>query len=165
MVILIINICKEPLHYLEFVKPIEDILKKNNINFITKHYKNISDIDISYADKIIISGTSLKDNEFLKDVNRFKFLIKFKKPVLGICGGSHIIGLLLGYKLNKKTEIGFKDINIEKFLGINGKIQAYYLHNFFVLSDVFHKNNFYAILFHPEVRNKEMILNFCNMGP
>ena len=39
--ILIINICKEKLHELEFVKPIESILRKNKINFKTKNYKEI----------------------------------------------------------------------------------------------------------------------------
>ena len=56
---LIINICKEPLHYYEFVKPIEDIVKEKAI-----HYKDVK--DISKEDYIIICGTSLRDNDYLK---------------------------------------------------------------------------------------------------
>lgn len=160
--ILIINICKEIFHELEFVKPIEDILKDNSINFNTKHYLNLTESDIKTADKIIICGTSLKDNEFLNHVDKFDFLLKFNKPVLGICGGSHIIGLLLGYEKKEQKEIGMKELELkDEFLGVRGWIQVYHLHQLCVLPEVFHKDNFYSVLFHPEVRNKEMIVNFC----
>jgi GMP synthase (glutamine-hydrolysing) len=161
---LLINICKEKLHYYEFVKPIEDILKNNKTKFFTRHYKEISDKDLEKAGKVIICGTSLKDDEFLKDIKKFFWLKEFKKSILGICGGAHIIGLILGGKLKKKKEIGFKEINIEKeFLGIDGKMQVYFLHKFYVLPEIYQKENFYATLFHPEVRNKEIIERFAGL--
>ena len=162
--ILIINICKERLHAFEFVKPVEDILKANNIQFTTKHYTDIKEEDLNTTDKIIICGTSLKDNKFLDDIEHFKFLHAFKKPVFGICGGAHIIGLLLNHEPKKQKEIGLKEITIEhEFLGVKGTIQVYHLHQLQVLPEVFNKDNFYSTLFHPEVRNKEMILNFCGL--
>ncbi len=161
--ILIINICNEKLHEFEFVKPIEDILKGGKIKFKTEHYKKITKKDL-LAEKIIICGTSLKDNYFLENLKYFKWLKNFNKPVLGICGGSHIIGLILGNKLKNKKELGLKEINIKKeFLGIKGKRKVYYLHNLQVLPETFNHQNFYAILFHPEVRNKELTVNFCNL--
>ncbi|MBI2004350.1 hypothetical protein HYS72_02700 [Candidatus Pacearchaeota archaeon] len=65
--ILIINICKEKLHYFEFVKPIEDILRKENIEYQTIYYKKLTDKELlnKKLEKIIICGTSLKDNEYL----------------------------------------------------------------------------------------------------
>ncbi|MEX0920901.1 MAG: hypothetical protein WDZ62_01425 [Candidatus Pacearchaeota archaeon] len=165
MRILIIDICKEKLHKNEFVKPVEDILRKNNMDFFTKHYKKITQKDINKFDKIIICGTSLRDNDFLKNIKYFQWLKNFKKPVLGICGGSHIIGLILE-KGNKKLdkEIGLKKLKLEeKFLGAESEIQAHYLHQFRVLPEVFKERNFYATLFHPEVRNKKMIVKFCNL--
>ena len=90
--ILLINICKEKLHYLEFVKPIEDILDKNNIKFNTKYYKKIVDNDLK-ADKIIICGTSLIDNDFLEDLDYFRWLKIYQKPILGICGGMQILSI------------------------------------------------------------------------
>lgn len=159
--ILVINICKEPLHYFEFVKPIEDILRNSKIGFKTRHYLELKEEDLK-ADKIIICGTSLKDNKFLNNINKFKFLLDFKKSVLGICGGSHIIGLLLGFKIKKETRIGLKKIQLKKeFLGIKGEINTYHLHQYQLLPEIFKKNNFYATLFHPEVRNKKMIENFA----
>src|SRR3990167_3797002 len=108
--ILIINICCEELHYYEFVKPVEDILKRGGFKFQTKYYSNLGRVE--KYDKIIICGTSLKDNEFVKHLDKFSFLKDFKKPVFGICGGAHILGLLLGKKLKKRKEIGLKQINI-----------------------------------------------------
>lgn len=162
--ILIINLCAEKLHYYEFVKPIEEILKINSVEYLTKHYNDIDASDLLKFSKIIICGTSLKDNEFIKDLNKFNLLININKPVLGICGGSHVIGLILRYKLEIKNEIGLKEINInEEFLGAKGKLQVYHLHGFQVLPEIYHKDNFYATVFHPEVRNKALIVNFCNL--
>ncbi len=162
--ILLISICKEKLHELEFVKPIEDILKKENVGFKIKHYTKITDKDLKSVDKIIICGTSLADNEFLQDIKKFKFLLAFNKPILGICGGSHIIGLLLSHKIKKSEAVGFKSINFKKeFLGVKGKREVYHLHQFQILPEAFHEKNFYATLFHPEVRNKDMIVNFTKL--
>jgi GMP synthase (glutamine-hydrolysing) len=175
----LIQICNEKFHYFEFVKPIEDVFQKNEIEFNTIHYKNLTDDIIQKADKIIITGTSLKDNEFLKDIDSFKWIKEFKKPILGICGGMHILGLVHNGELKKQQEIGLTEIFfIEEFLGLNNKIEVYELHNFYVISKSFditaesekcpqaikHKKNpFYGVLFHPEVRNKEFLVNFANL--
>ena len=162
--ILLINICKEKLHFYEFVKPIEDILEKKKLKFKTKHYSQIVKKDLAKAEKIIICGTSLKDNEFLDNVRKFDWITDFPGPILGICGGSHIIGRVLGHQLKKKTEIGLKEIEFKKeFLGFLGKRQVYHLHNLQVLPEIFHEKNIYSVLFHPEVRNREMILNFARL--
>ena len=177
--ILLIQIQNIKIHYLEFVKPIEDVLKKNNINFESLHYKKLDDTIISRAKKIIISGTSLKDNAFLDDLNHFDWIKNFKKPILGICGGMHILGLIFGGTLKKQQEIGLKQIILKKeFLGEKGTTEVYELHNFYVESSQFevfasskkcsqvvkHKNRlFYGVLFHPEVRNKDLITNFTRI--
>lgn len=159
---LLINICKEKLHFYEFVKPVGDILIKNNIKGFIRHYTCVTPADLKKASKVIICGTSLKDNEFLENLDKFSWLKDYKKPVLGICGGSHVIGLILGYEVKKEKEIGLKEINLEnEFLGLSGKISVYHLHQFRVLPEIFHQDNFYATLFHPEVRNKEMIFEFA----
>ncbi len=182
--ILIINICKEKLHYYEFVKPIEDILKKDGIEYFTKHYKKINKRDLLKANKIIICGTSLKDNDFVENLKEFEWIKNSDKPLLGVCGGMQIIGLLFKGKLKKKQEIGFYEENFKKeFLGLKGKKQVYHLHNYYIdfcqLKDfeiftsfadgkipqaVRHKSKqIYGVLFHPEVRNKEMIEEFCRL--
>lgn len=156
--ILLINICKEKLHELEFVKPIEDILIKNDLKFKTKHYKKLTKSDLDKASKVIICGTSLADNEFLGNLKYFEWIKDFNKPILGICGGMHILGLLYNGKLKKNKQIGLID-------------NEYHLHNYLVQSNefIYNKNTmkhiskpFQGILTHPEVRNKEIIINFVN---
>lgn len=173
--ILIINICKEKLHHYEFVKPVERIVENN---FNTKHYKDITKKEIDNADKIIICGTALMDNKYLKDVEKFSWIKNYERPILGICAGMQIIGLLFGGKLKKKTEIGFYEEDFKDILGVKGKQKVYHLHNNFVeFSKEFKyftrskipqavKNKdkeIYGVLFHPEVRNKEIIERFIRL--
>lgn len=177
--ILIINICNEKFHYFEFVKPIEDVLNKNNIIFKTLHYKNFNRELISKFDKIIICGTSLKDNKFLDDIEQFNWIKECEKPILGICGGMYILGLVFDGKLKSFLEIGLIEVAFKnKFLKFKGIKQEYELHNFYVESDNFkifgeskncpqlikHKQKpFYGVLFHPEVRNKNLLVNFTKI--
>ncbi|MEM3113059.1 MAG: hypothetical protein QXI33_01395 [Candidatus Pacearchaeota archaeon] len=175
--ILIISTCREKLHELEFVKPIEDILKNENVKFKTINYKKISKNLIRKSERIIITGTSLKDNNFLNYIGNFKFINSYNKPILGICAGMHIIGLIYKGKLKKKKQIG--PLNIEfndEFLGIKKYSinEVYSLHNLYVdfstIKDfnvisyascpqvVKHNSKeIYGVLFHPEVRNKGII--------
>jgi len=175
--ILVINLCKERLHYYEFVKPVEDILQENGMKYFVRHYREISDGDLKKADKIIICGTSLFDNEFVKNIENFKWLRDFDKPVLGICGGMQIIGMVFWEKLNKKTEIGFYiERFTNNFLGLDGEHEVYHLHNNYILFgsdfEIYSKSNrviqavkhkkkeIYGVLFHPEVREKDLIVKF-----
>ena len=178
--ILIINICKERLHEFEFVKPVCDILLKNKINYYVKNYLKLNADDLRHADKIIICGTSLKDSDFINKVFLFKWIKNFNKPLLGICGGMHLLGLVFNGKIKEKTEIGYFFEDFKKlFLGLFGRKEVYHLHQKYVEFDsnkfeicsgnkipqaVKHKNKeLYGVLFHPEVRQKDLIKNFCLM--
>ncbi len=181
--ILIINVCRERLHYFEFVKPVEDILKGFGLEFESYHYKQLNDSILTRVDKMIICGTSLRDDEFLKDLDRFKDTFSYfdlhskKVDVLGICAGFQILGLVFGGELKKNTEIGFfREKFSEKFLGLSGEVEVYHLHNNYVefgeewerfsgvdFAQAVKWKNFYGVLFHPEVRNKKMILEFCGI--
>lgn len=180
--ILIINVCKEEMHYFEFVKPIEDILKKNEEPFITKNYFEVTKKDLDSSHRIIITGTSLKDMSYSspKNMSKFKFLLSYEKPVLAICGGMQLLCMIHGCKLIKGQGIGLHNINFNaEFLKINGSREVYELHNMAVKDDDILKKNFhiysktehiqavkhkhfkhYGVLFHPEVRNKDLIVNF-----
>ncbi len=189
--ILIIDICKEKLHYLEFVKPICDILDNNKIKYFVKDYKKITKKDLKGCSKFIICGTSLYDNEFVKNIKKFKWIMDFDKPILGICGGMQIIGLLFGGELKKKTEEGknlllkkteigfYKEVFNKNFLGLFGEVEVYHLHNNYLkfnnkMFEIYNGGNIaqaikhkekeiYGVLFHPEVRNKDLIMRFCSL--
>lgn len=145
--ILVIKVNKNRLHDDEFIRPVTDLLDK----FKVVDYKKIKKEDLEKADKVIICGTALRDNEYFKDLNKFSWLKDFKKPVLGICAGMQIIGKILGYKIIKYRKIGVED-------------NKYYLHSFRVegFDDVLKINNFTGYLFHPEVLNKELIKSFIS---
>lgn len=177
--ILIIKTPNRKLHDLEFVKPIEDILKRNRYEFISIQYSKINQELLNNADKIIISGTSLKDNAYLDSIDEFDWIEDFDRPILGICGGMHILGLIYKGKIKKCQEIGLTKIIFKSdFLGFQGEHLVYELHNLNIESNMFnivalsdssiqaikHKTNpFYGVQFHPEVRNKNLILNFANL--
>jgi len=142
--ILLINICKEKLGFYEFVKPVGDVLIKNEIKGFIRHFTCLTKKDLEKADKVIICGTSIFDNGFIDEIDKFKWLLDYKKPVLGICGGMQIIGMVFGGKLGKKTEdnmnllkkkteIGFYRENFNReFLGLKGKQEVYHLHDNYV---------------------------------
>lgn len=185
--ILIINTCKEELHYYEFVKPIEDLMKDLKIDFKTIKSNNIKEEDFKGSEKIIITGTSLKDFNYEK--KDFSWIRKYDKPILGICAGMQIICKAYGCDIKKipKTHIGLRKVLInENFLGVTGNIEVYCLHNNSVKENKILKSQFkitirnydktntvesiqhlkkpiYATLFHPEVKNKNIIENFLYM--
>ena len=175
--ILVVNVCAEKLHYYEFVKPVLDVLRNEEI--LVRHYRDLSDKDLAKCDKVIICGTSLRDDEFLEDLRKFDWLNDFDKPVLGICAGMQIIGLVFDGKLKKHLEIGyFYEEFVKDFLGLKGKVQVFHLHNnsidfgeefeSFVDSKIAQavkhfEKEIYGVLFHPEVRQKEMILEFVRL--
>jgi len=182
MKILIINLNKEKMHNLEFVKPIEDILNQEEKEYDIKNYEKLDEKRLKEYDKIIICGTSLQNNEYLEKIEKFEFIKKYKGKILGICAGMQIIVRLFGCKLVKKTDIGMKQVSFKtNFFGLHGWREVYELHNFAVEHnplierkfDIFtqgsvdaikHKEkDIYAVLFHPEVRQKNLIRNFVNI--
>ncbi len=175
--ILLIDMCRENFSSLEFVKPIENILKNSGKKYFIKKYRDVQEKDFEKCSKIIISGTFLKDEDYLMFEDKFLFLKDFKGEVLGICAGAQILGMIFGEKIVKSKEIGVQKIKFNKdFLGLSGELEVYSLHNysFKKLNDfeVFaksekciqafkHKNKkIYGVIFHPEVRNKNLIEEF-----
>jgi GMP synthase-like glutamine amidotransferase len=175
--ILIVNVCSEALHYFEFVRPVEDVLRRENIYFQTFHYKQVNEALLKKAEKVIICGTSLRDNKFLDDIEEFVWLKKFKKPVFGICAGFQIVARVFEQRIYSKQEVGFFYEKFSKdFFDLSGEVEVYHLHNNYAVFDrrkfdIYSegeivqairkkRKNIYGCLFHPEVRNRDVILNF-----
>ncbi len=128
------------------------------------------------ADKIIISGTALKDFNYL-DCD-FDWLKKFNKPVLGICAGMQIIGKMFECELKEGVNIGVRKVRVVKENKlISEDANAYFLHtkiieggNFDVVglcgempAIIKHKSKeIYGCIFHAEVLNSEIIKNFVH---
>jgi GMP synthase (glutamine-hydrolysing) len=178
-VILIIDVCLHRLSSEQFVRPITDIVSEGG-RFKVVHYTKLTEKELDDCDKLIICGTALHDDDYLEHLDSFEFLESFDKPVLGICAGMQVIGLVHGSKVMKATEIGMVGIKVKKpFLGIDTDIEAYSLHNnsislpagFETLAEsdscihaIKHKTKrMYGVLFHPEARNKGIIQQFIRL--
>jgi len=172
--ILIISVCSEKLHENEFVKPIEKFVGKNSF---VKSFDNLTPKDLERADKVIISGTSLEDFDYMKSLDKFSWIKNFDKPLLGICAGMQIIGLTFGSKILEEKHVGaFREKFNCGYLDFKGEKEVYYLHNkavslpsnFFRLNlDLDYptffkheKREIYGVLFHPEVYNGDLIREF-----
>ncbi|MBD3304624.1 hypothetical protein GF343_05770 [Candidatus Woesearchaeota archaeon] len=170
--ILVINTCKHKLHSAEFVKPIIDLLD----DFKVKHFTELKKQDIEKADKIIISGTALKDNEARKHLKKFAWIKDLDKPLLGICMGMQLIGLIHEAEIYECNEIGPTKITITEKTQLIDKteLEAYELHDFATklpkgfkemaksekCLQIMQKGKICGMMFHPEVMNKEIILKF-----
>ena len=177
--ILVINVCKESLHYYEFVAPVLNILSGMGADYFVANYDEVTQDFLDKSDKVIICGTSLYDNQYLEEIEKFKWVWEYDKPIFGICAGSQVVQLIYGGKVDHIKEVGSVDVEFSKpFLGISGKRKVYSLHQNSVVSPDFevyaesescphafkHKSKqVYGVLFHPEVYNHEVIENFVRL--
>ncbi|MBT4334759.1 hypothetical protein HOD61_02995 [archaeon] len=172
--ILIISTCSERLNEFEFVQPVAKIVGKGSKII---HYSKLKKKDILAAEKVIICGTALNDNEYLNGLDKFEWITEFSKPLLGICSGMQILGLKFGAKLVSKEEIGTISVEVKVINKLFSKdFEAYGLHGnslsklgeFDVLAkskksvQAIKRENMYGIMFHPEVRNEDIVRKFIS---
>jgi GMP synthase (glutamine-hydrolysing) len=167
---------KDSLGFYEFVSPVIKIAETQD-ECIIKHFLEVTNQDMSQCDRIILSGTALKDTATLRQPEKFMWLKETEKPVFGICAGMETIGMVFGMRLIRCLEIGMTQIKILKENSLfSGDFKAYSLHSYCVeppedfsiwanstkcVQIIKHKiKPIYGVLFHPEVRNPEIIKRF-----
>ena len=170
---------RDSLGYYEFVLPIVSMAENLDACEV-KHYLDVSSKDLSRCDRVILSGTALEDNITLNQPGKFQWLSDTNKPILGICAGMQTIGVVFGLKLLECLEIGMTQIfTIKENPLFSGELKAYSLHNFSVeeggdfeatarsqgcIQAMKHKRKpIYGVLFHPEVRNEEVLKCFIEL--
>jgi GMP synthase-like glutamine amidotransferase len=171
---------KDSLGFNEFVLPIAAIAEKIS-NYKIKHYLELSNQELNHCSSVILSGTALKDMATLSHPEKFHWLKETEKPVLGICAGMETVGVGFGSRLVKCLEIGMTPIISLKVNPLfSTDFKAYSLHSYCVeVSEEFevwaksakciqvikHKTKpIYGALFHPEVRNQELIKRFIELN-
>ena len=162
---------KDSLGYDEFVRPLSRLAEDHEV----RHYTEVGDPEA--FDRIILSGTPLKDNGYLGDTEEFSWVRTCDKPILGICAGMQAIAQAHGGKLKRCQEIGMTDVETVKENPLfEGAFEAYELHNHAVnltadfealakskncIQAIKHRTKpIYGVLFHPEVRNNDIIRRF-----
>jgi len=163
----------------EFCMPIANIINQiPNFKYEIKHYSE--KINFENYDKIILSGSALKDFEYLESLNKFEFIKTTLVPILGICAGIQIIAKTYETELKKCKEIEItKTITTKQNKLFEGEFETYSIHNYSIycpkefeiiakskkgIHGVKHKEKeIYGVLFHPEIKNKEIIEKFINL--
>jgi GMP synthase (glutamine-hydrolysing) len=170
---------KNSLGFYEFVLPIVTIAKTQD-ECIVKHFLEVTNQDLNRCSSVILSGTALKDAATLNQPEKFMWLKETEKPVLGICAGMETIGVVFGIQLIQCLEIGMTAINVIKENPFYREdFKAYALHSYCIESsgdfEVWAKSEkcvqiikhkikpIYGVLFHPEVRNAELIKLFIQL--
>lgn len=179
MLIVDMNYRKDSVGYYEFVLPIASSIKDLE-EYTIRHYSELSRTDIDRYSRIILSGNALEDKQVLTQIEDFAWVGTCEKPVLGICAGMQAIGLIFGSPLKRCLEIGMTVIKVVKRNPLFfSSFKAYELHSYSiqpseeldVLAEsekcpqaVKHKKKaIYGVLFHPEVRNREIIRRFMDL--
>lgn len=186
MTIHLISTCSEPMLDDEFVRPISRIVEDRSGNDgrtheISVHQAlNVPYDDLAIDDNLIICGTAFQDDEYLNHIDAFRWLRDTPATVLGICSGMQILALAWGAELSSGQEIGMVEVEILRTNPlVEGHFQAYALHKHSLKGlDAFeiwaksedcvqviaHKRkDQYGVLFHPEVRQHEVIRRFIDI--
>lgn len=171
-----LNWKKDSLGYYEFVLSIASVVKPLD-DYKVKHFTGVTSQDAAHCSSVILSGTALKDTATLRQPEKFQWLKETETPVLGICAGMETIGLVFGARLVDSVEIGMTEVKVAKVNPLlSGDFKAYSLHTIGVeptgdfevwaksarcIQVIKHKSKpIYGVLFHPEVRNPEIIERF-----
>ncbi|PIN74786.1 hypothetical protein COV18_06220 [Candidatus Woesearchaeota archaeon CG10_big_fil_rev_8_21_14_0_10_37_12] len=170
--ILIISTCKERLSELEYVLPVQKLIK-HECKIV--HCTNLNKRDIPSANKIIITGTALKDFDYF--ATDWSWLKVTNVPVLGLCAGMQVILREFDVELSNISLIGPHKVEIVKENKlVRDDFTAYFLttkvgFGLEALAQVddipvlfkHPKKKLYGCLFHPEVLNENIIENFLKL--
>jgi GMP synthase (glutamine-hydrolysing) len=163
----------------EFVAPIVSAIEPFD-ECAVKHFLDVHTSELENYSHIVLSGATLKDLEAQNHLNCFGWIKSTIKPVVGICAGMQIISLIYGTPLRHCLGVGMAEIKTTKSnLLFSGTFQAYTLHSLTVsASETFEvlaesekciqaikiwEKPIYGVLFHPEVRNQEILKNFVEI--
>lgn len=185
MRILIVNNAEKEIS--RFTAPIEDILKRVDIECRTIQYSDLLKTDLDSYNAIILSASPHGDDIVEHHQKYYQWVKSSTVPVLGICAGHQIVGRLFRADLirSKEKEIGSHYVEIHQqdpiFRGYEKRFLVEQAHNdsitlpedFVLLAHsrkcrvqvMRHKSRLiFTTQFHAEISNKELIINFVDLA-
>lgn len=167
-------------------KEIKRMLDDEGIENQIESFTKLEPLEFNKFSGIIISGGGSKDPAI--EVNKFNLIKTLNIPILGICFGHQIIGILFGGNFfHGENRHGEESINFladaDIFSGLDNPsifIEDHFCgislpEDFIKLAEsksyeieaMKHKNkNIYGVQFHPEIsgkNGKQVLINFCNI--
>jgi ABC transporter with metal-binding/Fe-S-binding domain ATP-binding protein len=182
--ILLVDLCAAPgsLFECEFAHPIRAALKEYGYGSDILHYSLLSPQVMDSYEKIILCGTPLKDDGYLRHLHRLSWIRDFRKPLLGICAGMQAISAIYGGRILSCPAIGLTEIQIHReslLLGEPRSLEVYQLHNHAAtlpqgFSLIAGRSDAalafqhpclptFGLLFHPEVRCRWILERFAKL--
>jgi GMP synthase (glutamine-hydrolysing) len=182
--ILIINSAEKGI--IEYVEPIQKIAAQAGATSEVIEYEDSLNTNMSLYDGIIMSGSPRGDDIVDHHLPYFQWIKTCEIPIFGICAGHHITGKLYGAQLIRSVEkeVGDNFLFIrqkdpiyngcpERFLVRQNHHDSITLPKDFILlahsqgcrvSMMKHPAKLlYTTQFHPEILNKNLILNFIDI--
>lgn len=171
----------------EFVDPLTTLVHQSGYDYHLVEYRELVNLELDQYSAIILSGSPCGNDIVDHHLSWFDFLEWWKKPLLGICAGHHLVGSYFGSRLIRESEKEIGTVNVELvqydpvFEGLSNNFQAEAMHHdsitlpdgFTVLArtrscrNVVMKRNgyvWYTFQFHPEIRNRKIIENFLALS-
>jgi GMP synthase (glutamine-hydrolysing) len=165
----------------EFVCPIARIVDAAGEEYRVVHHSRVPGSAARDCDGIILCGTPIRDNGFLRDPSSFSWLSERGLPILGICAGMQVLTLLAGGTVIPCPVIGMTEVRVTASDPIVPGIrtfEVYELHDsactlppgYVILAEsdrciqLFRDpvRPVYGVMFHPEVRNEWVVGRFLS---
>ncbi len=169
----------------EYVMPIERAVKAAGYGYDTAHRSALPASLAGGDGAVILCGTAVGDNAVIDAAGSFDWLKEHTGPVLGICVGANLICRAFGGGLKELDEIGHvrlrgeggpddpvigpldgQEAYVTRALGpvLPEGFRALARSDAGVQAFVHKERPVYGILFHPEVRHREIISRFCEVA-
>ena len=171
---------------IEFAEPLARIISMAGASSTLIEYSACTDFNLNEFDGVILTGSPQGDDIVEHHLPYFSWLPDSEKPVLGICAGHHITGVLYGSELLRgaERESGDFEVKILKpdpiFSGLANTFKVKQMHNDSITLPVNfellatsaicknqlmkHKQKpLYTCQFHPEYYNHDLIRNFIKL--
>jgi GMP synthase (glutamine-hydrolysing) len=170
----------------EFAKPIEKLIFNAGATPVFIEYTVCHQLIPDEFNGVILTGSPQGDDIVEHHLPYFQWIRYFEKPILGICAGHHVTGVMYGSKLlrSEEPESGDFEIDLVKsdplFKDLPNTFVVKQMHNdsitlpndFELLATsktcynqlMKHKHKpLYTCQFHPEYYNHDLIQNFIKL--